>query len=297
MCQPVVLTTPGGNVEDVATDGTYVYWTAIPSGVGKCAIADCAATVTSLATGLGDIFPIAQDPFEGRVYFGESTVSNAGGLWYTDTFPAAAKPWGPDRGNYGEVDAIWVGPSGVVYWAGDNEGVYMSNGAGSLVVNMITGNCTMGVTADASRVYAADNCGGRLLSCQTAGNPSGCGASPTVIATGIPGANKLYYDGSAVWLTAKGTSANNYSDGALYKCSSASCSLFASNQAYAAGVASDGTNVYWTDTFAGSVMRSPTGAPAPVQIASVFTPLGLTQTSTAVLWADQDQGSVYLLAK
>jgi hypothetical protein len=295
MCQPVVLTTPGGNVENVATDGTYVYWTTNGTttdvgSVGKCEIASCAVTATNLATGLATVSPIALDTFTERVFFGEVVWTSGAGLWYTQTSGGAPASWGP---NIGEVDAIWIAPSAVYYWTARSGGVYVSNGGGSYIGNVMTGDCLFGLASDSGHVYAADNCGGRLLSCPIR---SACGSSPVVVATGIAGPNQLYSDGSTLWLTAVGTTLNNYVDGALYKCSPTSCSLFASAQAGAQGVVSDGTNVYWTDEAGSAVMRSATGTAAPLKIASAVGPGGIAQTTTAIMWGSQD-GSVYLLAK
>ena len=295
-CQPVVLVTPGGAVEEVATDGTSVYWTDTGVGstgsVGKCTIASCASTVTSLATGLAAVLPIVVDPIEMRVLFGEIPANGSGGgLWQVTNAGGTAQTWGP---NIGEVDAIWIVPNPSVYfWAGVTGGVYISNGVGSYIENVFTGGCTVGVTTDPDYVYATDHCGNRLLSC---GIHDTCGSSPTVVATGIVGANQLYYDGATLWMTAEGSAANGFTDGALYKCSATSCAVFASGQTAPSRLVSDGTNAYWTSQM-GAIMRSPVGAGAPVAIASSPQPLGITQTSTAILWADSQAGRVYLLAK
>jgi hypothetical protein len=297
-CQPVVLATPGGAVQEVATDGTSVYWTdslgTSSSSVGRCTIASCASTVTSLATGLGPVLPVAVDPNTPTLLFGEIPQNGSGGgLWEATSTGTGGKTqaWGP---NIGEVDAIWIAPSSVYFWAGIKGGVYISNGVGSYVENVFTGGCTIGVATDADYVYATDHCGNRLLSC---GIHATCGSSPTVIATGVAGANQLYDDGAALWMTAEGTAANSFTDGALYKCSATSCAVFASGQVAPSGLVSDGTNVYWTSQVGGAIMRSPVGAAAPVKVAASPQPLGITQTSNSILWADQKTGSVYLLAK
>jgi hypothetical protein len=293
-CQPVVLATPGAIVNAVATDGTYVYWTsdstvAAPQGsVAKCEIASCATTTTQLATGTSqEIWSLAVDATEGRVLFGDQT-----GLWATTTSGGTRTAWGPSSG---PTFAIWVALP-VYYWSGEDQvGLYLSNGAGTYVGSAIAGlgGCVEGIATDASHVYATDWCNGRLLSCPL---NTLCGSTPNVVATAIPDASELFYDGTALWMTSQGTGADNFADGAIYKCSATSCSVFASAQAGASNVVSDGTDVYWTNWEGGTVMRSPTGGAQPTKIASDSYPLGIAQTSTAILWGDEE-GKVTLLAK
>jgi hypothetical protein len=296
MCQPVVLTTAGDYVFDVATDGTYVYWSSLAAkgSVGKCALSNCAGTATNLVTGVGEVVAIAVQPGESRVFFSEYQSQ---GLWSVPTSGGAAAPWGP---NVGEVEAIWMMPTSF-YYAVYSFGAYLSNGVGTYDAPALSSGCANGVTGDSSHTYVTDSCNNRLLVCPLG---SDCGApnqpAPTVI-SGVPGANKLYYDGTTVWMTGQGTLANHGSDGALYKCGPQSCSTFASAQDLPASVVSDGVNVYWTDTGPdnglGAVMRSPVGGAAPVKIATIRTPVGLAQTDNALVIAGEDEGQVFLLAK
>jgi hypothetical protein len=284
------LVTTGGEVDEVATDGTYAYWISMSAGgsVGKCAIANCATTATNLSTGLGGLSAIAVMPNEAKVLFGESGPSAQGGLWWTPTSGGAASAWGP---NVGEVNAIWT-TSTSFYYAAYDTGVYLSNAVGTFDAQVLSSKCTAGVTSDADNFYATDTCGGRLLVCPIGGN---CTA-PTVI-PGIPGANRLFFDGSFRWMTGRGSSVNHFADGALYRCDQRSCLTFVTSNAGPEGVVSDLTNVYWTEGQSGAVMRSSVGAPTPVQVATLSVPVGIAQTDNALLIADQDSGRVYLLAK
>ena len=124
-------------------------------------------------------------------------------------------------------------------------------------------------------------------------------SNPTILASGLNWPGALAIDATDVYFTRGGTSANNYSDGAVMKVpiEGGMPIMLASGQRSPSGIAVDTSAVYWTDwgTFVGpsldhaldTVMAVPLGGGSPVTLASGQNgPQGVAVDATNIYWTN-----------
>jgi N-acetylneuraminic acid mutarotase len=281
----------------LAVDSTNIYWTEQGTGtsdgyVKKMSIAT--GVITTLASGLSDPVGIAIDA--SYVYWTEyaqgttnsgsvKRISISGGTIPTVLTSNISSPWGI------AVDGTNV------YWT-----EYLDSGAvmkmskssisstGIVLANGLA--WPMGIALDATNVYWAENPsnGGAVKKIPIAGAPS-----PTTLAASLNSPTYVVVDATSIYYTEYGTvdsSGNtNAASGSLKKVSlslssyPATPTTLASGLNYAAGIAVDSTNVYFTEFgfSIGTVKYVPLNAnnatPTPVTISL---PNGSTTPATGL---------------
>jgi fibronectin type III domain protein len=317
---PVVtggLTTPW----QIAVDSTNIYWTEQGSGttngyVKKMAIAT--GLTTTLASGLSDPVGITIDASfvywteyaQGMTGLGSVKKISISGGTPTTIASGISSPWGI------AVDGTNV------YWT-----EYLSSGAvmkiiktsinstGTILANGLY--WPMGIAVDATNVYWAENPsnGGAVKKILIAG-----GGFPTTLATSTNSPMYVAVDATSVYYTEYGTEDSNgntiAASGSLKKVSLSAPSYpttattLASGLNYAAGIAVDATNVYFTEFgfSVGSVKYVPLNAnnttPTPVTInlpngttmpaTGLYAPyyVAIDPTDQYIYWTESNSGTI-----
>lgn len=151
----------------------------------------------------------------------------------------------------------------------------------------------LGIAVSGGNVYFAAFSGGTVMKVPTAGG------TVTTLATGQNFPTDVATDGTNVYWTDAGSTANSETDGAVMKVpvGGGTVTALASNQHFPNGVAVNGTSVFWTNRnnlisgSNGGVFKVPVGGGAATTLLSGGNPYGIVLDSSNVYFTD-DAGSV-----
>jgi hypothetical protein len=209
-----------------------------------------------------------------------------------------------DGGTLPVLTANEPSPGGV---AGSADAVFWTN-AGKITigggVQALTG--AIGMTALSSAPDAGSDDAGAG---DDAGDDAGAAADDAgsaAFATGQNDPASIALEGASLYWTNTGTTANNYTDGAIMTVptSGGTPKVLAASQASPANLAVDGKDVYWTNsgTLAnsyadGAVMSVPVAGGTPTVLASgQDSPMGIAVDATSIYWITAN-GAVLKMAK
>jgi hypothetical protein len=184
------------------------------------------------------------------------------------------------------------------YWTNGGSGAIRTRSLGAPAASggttLISGQLHPdGIALDATALYWAnhDASNGEIVKMPIAGGPS------TPVASGRANPHSVVVASGYVYWTEQGDGTPNTgsvqrapvdSDG-----DAGAITTFADHQPMPSAIAVDASNVYWTDSVAGRIMRAPLsgGAALPVGI-NEATPMGLVVTPTCLYFADFADGNV-----
>jgi hypothetical protein len=284
VCQPVLVTNPGGIVDMTLGSGT-VYFTYNAAGglggVAACPMTGCSSP--SEVYGPATLSPGELTLFGSELYFtatysgskteidscattGCSTV-NLVAPGQTGAGAIAVTPAAPGAGDR----VFWIVPGQITGCA-----------QGGCPVPIVSGSINDLVT-DGANLYWTDSSAGGLVRTCNPGPPSYCGG-PINLATNEGTPANVAVDGANVyWI--------NNGQGQVKQCAKGGChapAVLATGQT-GSGIASDGTNVYWTNASAGTILRCPVGGNCgsnPTVVASnQSSPTKIAVDATAVYWS------------
>jgi hypothetical protein len=250
----------GAGAENIVVNATSLVWGVYQlfpvgpevSGISQCAVGNCSSTLMDLESYVG-----APGPY----------VANAAG-------PVI-----------GGASAYWI----------DGNGDLMQcalGGCGSAPSTFANATGSS-LAADATNVYWSSWSAGTVAQCALAG----CSA-PTILANAQFGPARVAVDATSVyWMTSATAPANL--DGAIWRCAIGGCggspTIVASGIATGnsgAGLAVDGTNVYWTGA-AGIMRCSVNGCgSSPTLLVAAASPAAIALDATSVYWTETTAGTI-----
>jgi hypothetical protein len=311
----------------IAVDGTNVYWLTlgttsklIPTGksadlysdgqVLACAISGCMNAPTVLASGRTQTdrqLPVPLVTDGTNVYWSDQTPLSAGGLWSCSVAGCNDSPQMIGSA-LPEAMAIY---GGALFWTELAAEVFTCPvsdcSAPTALWSAGFSPCATGVVADASGVYWPTVATESIMKCAA----GGCANAPTVvmstdsaIAGEVAALEQITTDADHVYFTD-----GNPQIGMILACAKSGCGpqpiLLAGGLNAPMAIATDGVDVYWTETGeafvngqsingAGLVRRCAVGGcnGAPVTIASGLTaPVGIAVDDNNVYWAEAGTGA------
>jgi hypothetical protein len=290
-CQPTTLATvSGAYVEQMATDGVNMFFTANATGANggiySCASAGCGGTATKLIGGIQNPRGIFYDRTNNLVWY-TNEQNPSGTIEYIAPSGANHVVWQQNLAN-----PVSIATDGTtVFFAGGSglEKAPFSNGAS--ISNSIANLSFPWIAAvDNTNVYVADRTQNLVATCAKG---SSCTTNPpAALISGVNAPLQVIADGTNVWVAVSGA-------GTVYKCSMTSCgSPIIAGLASAEAIAVDGTNVYASSASAGTIVRcSVNGCSSPTVIATGQSGQGMEVDSVAVYWTNGSAGTIMRLAK
>ena len=278
---------------NLVVDSTSVYWLNAPDGgegaVLQCPLAGCGAsgpqTIAGQLTG-----PYGLAVGGGNVYWTEPGAASV------DIQPISG-------GGVSLIDAAQLVPTGItlaatgpmtttVYWTSNTPdgGIWSASLTDTTAIQLVYGQSSpLGIATDGTSVYWTNNVdgpsGGGVYSAPLGTNPGG---NATMLQGSQPFPTAIaVYGGSVYWINA----ATDAGLGSVQACTLASACMsggqLAGHLLGPSQIASDGMNVYWTDTPAGTVVKCAVGgcagAPSNIAIGQQM-PWGIAVDGTSVYW-------------
>ncbi len=288
----------------IVTDGTTLFWTGgqnVSGTTNEVALYSCPVGGCSSASTLFS----AQGAYVsmGNLVFGAST-------WASDLFfpyDAASSSVFSLAKTGGTatpiVSGLASGPGAVAYDAINNwvytpggQVVYRAKPDGTQSTTALTGASSIFyVYVDSTNFYTVDN-DEEKVSYAPLGSTNAAGT--VLLAAGtLKTFRDMYADGSNVWITDMG-SGGTAGDGVVYKCpvgqTCTTANQFATGQLDPWAIVADGTNVYWSDFTAYSIVKCPLAGcpstgPIPVASTNVGSAGSLAQDATFLYFTNGSQ--------
>ncbi len=284
---PLLLASGQGNPQDIAIDGSNVYWTnpGTSPNTGTVAYVPIGGgNVVVLANGQGEPLPISVEG--GDVYWAD--VSGVSSLDYVAI--SCGLSCTPTVLAYGAGLAMTT-DSGNVYWAPfqeDADIVSIPLIGGNILPLATSQNVPLSIAVDGSNAYWSDVVGDNITTAPLSGS-----GPTTVLASNLPSPGFIAIDGSNVYWTmpSAGTVDTVPKIGG-------SVTVLASGQEGPEGIAVEGGNIYWADRDAGTIDTMPVGGGNVVVLASGQNgPYGIAVDGSNVYWTNYNDGTIWQVAK
>ncbi|MBI5509742.1 MAG: hypothetical protein HY903_13390 [Deltaproteobacteria bacterium] len=281
-CLPVVVAA-ASDVQDVAVDAAYAYYTRLGSPAngfadGSVVRLDKATRVASAvaASQKAPAWLVVDDTYVYWASIGVPPSYRDGGIFRVLKNGDSPTPLAPDQEFPGDLatdgtNLYWVTPAA----SGSVAAVATSGGGGWSVAS--TQATPAGVAADGSRVFWTNQLGGTLM----AADPNG--SNPTPLVSALDGPRFLQVDQTQLfwvdWDTSRVRRASKTGAGAVE---------MSQETGEIGGIAVDATDVYWTvdrGASSSSVMAAPKGGGAAREVASqIDSPMAIAVDLQAIYW-------------
>jgi hypothetical protein len=318
--QPTAVATMLGSVDSIVTDAQGVYWIDLTSSntpiLGSCPLAGCpGGAATQFGGAAGELFsgPGLRQlaVLAGGAYFTGFGATSSPGVLYESPTTAGASAVTYLAGT--DTQAVSLAVDGTtVYWADSAAQAIYRCAAGAAcawpahVADTSSLNYTQlaGIAVDGGTVYV----GGVSVTVGILAAPAAGGAATLLCENSMLGAPKAITD-----IVVSGTTVY-FADGetGIYTCSTTSpgattLGTFIQDAQGPTGLATDGTNLYWTDVGAtpgtSAIVRCPLGtscaSPTPLAQGrnigawgASAAPLGIALSDTAVYWGEYDDATM-----
>jgi sugar lactone lactonase YvrE len=281
----IVSLPTGSKPYGLFVDDTNVYWTNSKTGEVMQAKADGSAQVT-LAT--GEDTPIAVQVRDGYVYWLSYSVASVmrktpiGGGAVTDLTPAPA------------ARELWIGKD-FLFWTREPDDIQRipatglaDGGTADLLTNNLLSN---GLTSDDVNLFWVNRQDGNVKKSDLAlGNE-------TMLAVGdVPW--DIAVDADNVYWTEQGSAPNSGKVMKASKVDGSGATVLASGQSGPAGIAIDGSKVYWANQTGGTINAVPiAGGAVQVLATGQKKPINVAVDAAHVYWANTTGDTIVRIAK
>lgn len=293
-CQPVELANGLRSPNDIATDGTNVYWTAWSAAFGGVFSVPVNGGALNQLTTTSDTYGITTDGT--NIYYTQYLTS--GSVYNVPTGGGSPVLMAMGQGRPTSVSAA----GGYVFFANPYTGNIsksLNDGSTNVTVVAASQGAPPGVVADDSYVYWTCGCTSTTSGISRA--PIGGGA-PAVLAMNQAFPLNITMDANNVYWTNQGSTMMGDGSVMMAAKSGAQVLTVATAQDKPYDIAVNDKYIYWTTNVAGgSVMAAPLGGGTPIVLVSGQNyPRGITTDAVAIYWTNAGtgtDGSIMKLAK